>query len=127
MILLAGPSPGRSRVSTGSLKAALSAGRSRASTQETQLEAEVAELTTALGEAQSRGEVPATIEDCLLIDGAGSTQRRNTGGLPEASSVVNSSCGVRSLSTRRSWLFSSFSTASRCSSGWIPRSVLLGK
>jgi transposase len=58
---------------------------------------------------------------------AGSSQRRNTGGSQDASTVARSSAGGRSPRTRRGRLLSSVSTASRCCGEWALRSVPLGK
>jgi hypothetical protein len=52
-------------------------------------------------------------ESCALRGKAGSSQRRNTGGLSEASSAANSSAGDRSPRTCLGRLLISFSTASR--------------
>jgi Beta-galactosidase len=54
-----------------------------------------------------------TAEISPLFDGVGSSQRRNTDGLFEASSAVNRSAGQRSWRTLRGRRLSSCSTASR--------------
>jgi hypothetical protein len=69
----------------------------------------------------------APTENCPTCAEVGSSERRNGGRVHVAINALKTSSGERSPSTIRGRLFSSFSTAARCSLEWAPRLVPFGK